>query len=109
MTVPPASTLVYLFAAAGIVGIGVYGLLLADHLMRKLLALNLLGGGVFLLMVTLAAPGPVPGGAPDPIPHALVITGLVIAVSATAFALALMERLHRETGRLELDDDEDGH
>jgi len=31
--------------------------------------------------------------APDPIPHALVLTGIVVAVSATALALALARRL----------------
>jgi multicomponent Na+:H+ antiporter subunit C len=90
---------IYLLAAAGIIGIGVYGLLSADHLLRKLLALNLLGSGVFLLMVTLSS-----GSAgPDPISHALVLTGLVVAVSITAFGLALLDRLYRETGEIRID------
>jgi multicomponent Na+:H+ antiporter subunit C len=33
------------------------------------------------------------GGVPDPIPHALVLTGIVVAVSATALGLALGRRL----------------
>jgi multicomponent Na+:H+ antiporter subunit C len=33
--------------------------------------------------------------APDPIPHALVLTGIVVAVSATALALTLGQRLER--------------
>lgn len=91
--------LIYLLAAAGIIGVAVYGLLAADHLLRKLLALNLLGSGVFLLMVTL----PSRGGTPDPVSHALVLTGLVVAVSITAFALALLDRLYRETGEIRLE------
>lgn len=100
---PPAAAMgpldVYLLAAAGTVGIGVYGLLLADHLLRKLLALNLLGSGVFLLLVVLSSRG----GMADPVSHALVLTGLVVAVSVTAFALALLDRLYRETGEIRID------
>lgn len=105
MNAPPEHGL-YLLAAAGIIGIGVYGLLAADHLLRKLLALNLLGSGVFLLMVTL----PSRDGPPDPVSHALVLTGLVVAVSITAFALALLDRLYRETGEIRIDalDDDAG-
>jgi multicomponent Na+:H+ antiporter subunit C len=90
---------VFLLAAACIIGIGVYGLLAADHLLRKLLALNLLGSGVLLLLVTLSSRG----GTPDPLSHALVLTGLVVTVSVTAFALALLDRLYRETGEIRID------
>jgi multicomponent Na+:H+ antiporter subunit C len=90
----PDSAAVYLLAAACIIGIGVYGLLAADHLLRKLLALNLLGSGVLLLLVTLSSRG----GTPDPVSHALVLT-----VSVTAFALALLDRLYRETGEIRID------
>lgn len=34
-----------------------------------------------------------PPGTPDPVPHALVITGIVVMVSATAVALSLIRRL----------------
>jgi multicomponent Na+:H+ antiporter subunit C len=103
MTLPDAQ-LVYLLTAAAIVGFGVYGLLVAVHLLRKLLALNLLGSGVFLLLVALKAGA---GRIDDPVPQALVLTGLVIAVSVTAFALALLDRLVRETGEIGLEDPED--
>jgi multicomponent Na+:H+ antiporter subunit C len=93
-------------AAAAVIGAGVYGLLVAGHLLRKLLAINLLGSGAFLLLVALAGRS---GGAPDPVPQALVITGIVVAVSMTAFALALLDRLFRETGQARMDvaDDDD--
>jgi len=89
----------YVFAAAVLFGVGVYGLIVANHLMRKLFAINIMGNAIFILMVTAAQPL---DGAPDPVPQALVLTGIVIAVSATAFALALMVRLHRETGQVTL-------
>lgn len=91
---------VYVLASATIFGIGVYGLLLARHVLRKLLALNLMGGAVFLLLITLGGGAE---GAPDPVPQAMVLTGIVIAVSATAFALALLVRLYQVTGRATLD------
>ena len=97
----------YVLAAAILFGIGVYGLIIASHLMRKLFAINIMGNAIFILMVAVATPL---DGAPDPVPQALVLTGIVIAVSATAFALALMVRLHRETGQVSLgqsDDDDD--
>jgi len=97
---------IYVMAAAAVIGAGVYGLLVGGHLLRKLLAINLLGSGVFLLLVALAGRS---GGAPDPVPQALVITGIVVAVSMTAFALALLDRLFRETGQARMDvaDDDD--
>ena len=53
-----------------------------------------MGTGVFMLLISIAYRGP--DVAPDPIPHALVLTGIVVAVSATALALALVRRLHTE-------------
>ena len=89
----------YVLAAAVLFGVGVYGLIVSAHLMRKLFSINIMGNAIFILMV--AATGPV-DGAPDPVPQALVLTGIVIAVSATAFALALMVRLYQETGQATL-------
>jgi len=39
------------------------------------------------------------------VPQALVITGIVVAFSATALAIALLLRLFRETGRANLGSD----
>ncbi len=89
------STTVYLLAASAVFGIGVYGLIVADHILRKLLALNMMGSAVFVFILTVA--GVTPEG-PDPLAQALVLTGIVIAVAATAFALALMVRMFQETG-----------
>jgi len=38
----------------------------------------------------------------DPLPHAMVLTGIVVAVSATALAFALLRRYYRETGSTQL-------
>ena len=46
-------------------------------------------------------------GVPDPVPQAMVLTGIVVAVAATALALALTRKLHALTGRLDLPEDAD--
>jgi multicomponent Na+:H+ antiporter subunit C len=96
-----SATTIYVLAAAGVFGIGLYGLLIAAHILRKLLALNVMGGAVFLLLVALAAAD---GSTPEPVAQALVLTGIVVAVAATAFALALLVRLHAVSGSTEMED-----
>lgn len=90
----------YMLSSAAVVAVCLYGLMVRAHLVRKILALNILGSGVFLLLTGLARRGG--GETPDPVPHAMVLTGIVVAVSATAFALALVRRLHEETGQTHL-------
>jgi multicomponent Na+:H+ antiporter subunit C len=83
---------IYLLAAATLFIIGAEGLMSRGHLLRKVLALNVCTSGVFLLIVTLGRAGePV-----DPIPHAMVLTGIVVALSTTAVALGLIVRLQRQ-------------
>lgn len=94
----------YALAGAAIFSLAFYGLIVRAHLLRKILALNLMGSGIFLMLVSGArrgAPDP-----PDPVPHALVLTGIVVTVAATAFALALARRVYIETGRARLSDEE---
>lgn len=82
-----------LYALTGIMlmAVGLRGALVHAALLRQVLALNVMGAGVFLILVSLAYRGI--GVAPDPVPHALVLTGIVVAVSATALALALGRRV----------------
>jgi multicomponent Na+:H+ antiporter subunit C len=68
-----------------------------------LLALNVMGSGVFLVFVSLAKRA---GSLADPVPHAMVLTGLVVSVSATALGLVLVGRVQRRYGRVELPEDE---
>ena len=93
----------YALAGVGLFVLGVHGLIVHAHLLRKILALNIMGSGVFLIMVALARRAP---EAPDPVPHAMVITGIVVAVSATALALVLVLRLKEATGRTGLNEDQ---
>jgi multicomponent Na+:H+ antiporter subunit C len=79
--------------AASLVGIGLYGLIVHPDPLRKILASNLLGSGVFLFFGVNARRGAASAFAADPIPQALVITGIVVAFSATALAVALVLRI----------------
>ena len=90
----------YALTGVGLFTLGLYALIVHAHLLRKILAINVMGSGVFLVLVALAAGAQ--GATPDPVPHAMVITGIVVAVSATALALALMLRVKAATGRARL-------
>ena len=97
-----------------LVVIGLYALIVHAHLLRKVMALNIISSGVFLVFVGLAVRVPEEGVAqatacvpvpPDPVPQAMVLTGIVVAVAATGLALALIVRLRSATGRSTLDDE----
>lgn len=77
--------------------LGLHGLCCQTHPMRRLIAINIMGSGVFMVLVALATRG----AAIDPLPHALVVTGLVVAVSATAFALRLAAPGRQDTRKPE--------
>ncbi len=95
--------------------IGFMTLFLHPNLIKKVIGLNIMDAAVFLM---LAAVGYVEGGkAPiivngifdasyyiNPIPGGLVLTGIVVGVSTTAFFLALIQRLYRMYHTLDLDE-----
>lgn len=74
-------------SASALVGLGIYGLLAARHLLRRVLAFNLVGSGLFLWFGAAGARG---GVGVDPIPQALIITGIVVALAASALGVALV-------------------
>lgn len=84
---------IYALLAAALTGVALLGLFTARHLIRRLLALNVLGSAVFLLLVVIARQAE----QLDPVPHAMVLTGIVVSVSTTAVALALI--LHAADAR----------
>jgi len=100
-----SAVVLYGFCSAMLVGMGLFGLITHPQLLRKILAFNLVGSGVFLLFGVVARKGAAAGFGGDPVPQALVITGLVVAFAATALAVALLLRLFHETGRATLETD----
>jgi multicomponent Na+:H+ antiporter subunit C len=101
MSVAPVAGLV----GAGLVGLGLYAVIVNPDPLRKLLAFNLIGSGVFLVFGIVARRGAVGVFPFDPVPQAMVITGIVVAFAASALAVALMLRLAEESGRVTLDPD----
>jgi multicomponent Na+:H+ antiporter subunit C len=87
--------LVYILSGVAVFGVCLYGLMVHAHLIRKILAINMMSSGVFLLLAGVARRGP----EVDPVPHAMVLTGIVVTVGTTAFALALVRRVQAEADR----------
>ena len=96
-------------------GIGLTTLMLNRNLVKKIIGLNIAENAVFLFLaakgyiVGRAAPIVV-GGVQDvnayinPVPAGLILTGIVISVSVTAFSLALIVQLYKHYETLDLDE-----
>lgn len=93
--------------------IGFYAMIAKSNLIKKIIGLNIFQTAIFLFFISLGA---VKGGtAPivseemirkgyvyvNPLPHVLILTAIVVAVSTTAVALSLIIRLHEEYGTIE--------
>jgi multicomponent Na+:H+ antiporter subunit C len=91
-------SLLYGLTGAALVALGVHGVILHAHPLRRVLALNVAGAAVFLLLVSFTRRDP----GVDAVPQAMVLTGIVVTVAATAVALTLA----RCTGRNGRDEDE---
>ena len=94
------------YCGAVLVGLGLFGLITNPEILRKIVAFNVLSSGVFLLFGVIARRGAAAGLGADPVPQALVITGIVVAFSATAMAVALLVRLNKETGQITMSSDD---
>lgn len=104
----------YEIGAIILFGIGFMLLLIHNNLIKKIIGMNIMDTSVFLFFI---AKGYIKGkNAPivrdmlkdgssyiNPLPTALMLTGIVVAVSVTAFALALTIKIYNEYGTIELD------
>lgn len=103
----------YVFAVVLFV-IGVHTLLTHANLLKKIIALNIAGTAVFLYFIAMAnvrgrlepLVDPAHPGAEfvNPVPSALILTGIVVSVSVTAFALSLVLKLYRHYGTLDAEE-----
>lgn len=92
--------------------IGLYAVVAKNNLIKKFIGLNIMETSCFLLYISMGA---VKGGrAPiwtegmkkttlfvNPIPQALILTGIVVAVSTTSLALSLMIKIYEHCGTLD--------
>lgn len=109
---PPSLELILYVGAVGLVAIGAAGLVLCTHLFRMILALAVAEAGANLLLVSAgfrwdaAAPillgGLSPAAMVDPVPQAMVLTAIVIGVGVQALAVAMLIRIHRAYGTLDV-------
>lgn len=93
------------WAVAALIVIGLFGILVRQHLMRKLMAMNILQVGVIFFFISLSYKSK--GSPPvldetllnpiyvNPLPHALMLTAIVVGISTTGVALALLIRIRR--------------
>lgn len=105
------------FEAAAVIlfGIGFMNLLISKNLIKKIIGFDIMDSAVFLF---LASQGYIQGrlapiiinGITDaekyinPLPSGLVLTGIVVSVSVSAFSLALTQRIYKRYGTIELDE-----
>jgi multicomponent Na+:H+ antiporter subunit C len=107
-----STNLTLVLTAAALIGCGVY-LVLERSLTRVLLGLLVMGNGVnimFLVSGGRAGKAPIVGTAApsemsDPLPQALVLTAIVIALGTTAFLLAMAHRGWQLNGNDDVQDD----
>jgi multicomponent Na+:H+ antiporter subunit C len=91
---------------------GFYIVIAHGNLVKKIVGLNIFQTSVFILYISM---GKVEGGtAPiiadgfqvysNPLPHVLILTAIVVGISTTALALALVVRIKESFGSVEEDD-----
>ncbi|MDO9079901.1 MAG: cation:proton antiporter subunit C [Desulfuromonadales bacterium] len=100
--------------------IGFYAMIGKRNLVKKLLGMNIFQTAIILFYVSMGAKRG--GGIPildkeaalagavkvaevvNPLPHVLMLTAIVVSVSVTGVALAVMQRIYKEYGTLEEDE-----
>ncbi|MBT9155402.1 MAG: Na(+)/H(+) antiporter subunit C1 [Firmicutes bacterium] len=104
-------TNIYYLVSVVLFIIGFHTMLTHNNLLKKIMGMNIMDTSLFLFFVAI---GYIRGGqAPilregvmqyvNPVPSALILTGIVISVSFTAFALALVVLLHKHYGTIDAD------
>lgn len=101
-----------------LLAIGLYGALSCENLFKKMVGLSIFQTAIFLLFISIADVGTFEtlglrsSTAPifwkdihgykyvNPVPHVLVLTGIVVSAATLALGLALMIRIYRDYGTL---------
>jgi multicomponent Na+:H+ antiporter subunit C len=101
------------YMTAGLLVIGLYGMIGKKNLLKKLIGMNIFQTAIFLFFIYGAVkPGTkVPvldsrigmdaAAYINPLPHVLILTAIVVSVATTGVALALLITIYRRYGSLE--------
>ncbi|MBN2287129.1 MAG: cation:proton antiporter subunit C [Tissierellales bacterium] len=104
----------YETAAIILFGIGFATLMLHSNLIKKIIGMNIMDTAIFLFFIAkgyiFESQAPIIRGElktvyayVNPVPSALMLTGIVVAVTTTAFALALTIKLNEKYHTVDLD------
>lgn len=94
--------------------VGPFGMILGNNLMKKLMAMNVMQVAVIIFFLVLGQkagatiPIEVEGlkgidNYINPLPHALMLTAIVVSLATTGVALAILTLIQRNAGTLEED------
>ena len=92
--------------------IGFHTMLTHSTLIKKVIGMNIMETAIFLFFVSVGyidgRNAPILGDGTqsfiNPLPSALILTGLVVGVSLTAFSLSLVVKLYKYYGTLDADE-----
>ncbi len=93
--------------------IGMHTMLTHSNMIKKVIAMNIMDSSVFLLFVAIGyrhgAQAPIIREGVDivyanPLPGALIVTGIVVAVSVTAYALSIIVKIQRSYETVDCDE-----
>lgn len=93
--------------------IGFHTMLTHNNLIKKVIGMNIMDTAIFLFFVAIGyihggrAPILEPGVAHlyvNPLPSALILTGIVVAVSITAYALSLIVKIYQHYGTIDAEE-----
>lgn len=90
--------------------VGLYGIIINKNLIKIVMSISVMGNGIVLFFISLGyiegnlAPIINPGvqNVVDPVPHALMLTMIVINLCVTALALIIIVWLHKEFGIIDI-------
>jgi multicomponent Na+:H+ antiporter subunit C len=97
---------------AVLLAVGLYMMIASPNLVKKVIGLNLFQSAIFLFFVAMAyvqgasipvipSEGGAVGEYASPLPQVIVLTAIVVGVSLTAVALALIIRIYSAYGTLD--------
>ncbi|MBR5382165.1 MAG: cation:proton antiporter subunit C [Oscillospiraceae bacterium] len=105
----------YAITATILFVVGLMNLMQQRYLVRKVIGFNIMDAAIFLLLASRgyvagrSAPVVAEGMADraaelyiNPVPAGLVLTGIVVSVSVSAFSLALIQKIYREYGSTDI-------